>query len=286
MAKIETGIFCRNPYNVTGICNRSSCPLANSRYATIRDHDGVFYLYMKTIERAHMPKNLWERVKLPRNYEKALETIDKHLLYWPKLLQHKIKQRLTKMTQMRIRMRKLALKTREKIMTTPRRDIKRESRREEKAIKAAVLDKAIETELLERLKKGIYGDIYNYPELEWNKVLDEEKKLAEGVEEEEEEEEPEIEYVEGYEELEEEEDMEDFSGFPSKMSNFNDDEHDSADEEEEDDDGEEQVVIHKKGKRDSRKSDDLGKSKKKKKRVVVEMEHEDGDVMRTLKTAS
>ncbi|CAN7129385.1 unnamed protein product [Brassica rapa subsp. narinosa] len=286
MAKIETGIFCRNPYNVTGICNRSSCPLANSRYATIRDHDGVFYLYMKTIERAHMPKNLWERVKLPRNYEKALETIDKHLLYWPKLLQHKIKQRLTKMTQMRIRMRKLALKTREKIMTTPRRDIKRELRREEKAVKAAVLDKAIETELLERLKKGIYGDIYNYPELEWNKVLDEEKKLAEGVEEEEEEEEPEIEYVEGYEELEEEEDMEDFSGFPSKMSNFNDDEHDSADEEEEDDDGEEQVVIHKKGKRDSRKSDDLGKSKKKKKRVVVEMEHEDGDVMRTLKTAS
>ncbi|KAH0898375.1 hypothetical protein HID58_047943 [Brassica napus] len=84
-----------------------------------------------------MPKNLWERVNLPRNYEKALETIDNNLLYWPKLLQHKIKQRLTKMTQMR---QKLALKTREKI-TTPRRDIKRESRREEKVVKAAVLDK-------------------------------------------------------------------------------------------------------------------------------------------------
>ncbi|KAG2332457.1 hypothetical protein Bca52824_003637 [Brassica carinata] len=92
-------------------------------------------------KRAHMPKNLWERVKLPRNYKKALETIDKHLvIVLPELLQHKIKQRLTKMTQVLIRMRKLALKTRRKITTTPRRGVKRESRREEKAVKAAVLD--------------------------------------------------------------------------------------------------------------------------------------------------
>lgn len=157
MAKIPTVILCRNPYNVTGLCNRSSCPLANSRYATIRDDNGVFYLYMKTIERAHMPKDLWERVKLPRNYEKALEVIDKHLMYWPKLLIHKIKQRLTKMTQYRIRMRKLALKTREKIKTLPRKEQKREARREAKAEIAAVLDKAIKKELVERLQKQVYG---------------------------------------------------------------------------------------------------------------------------------
>ncbi|KAK7828709.1 protein mak16 [Quercus suber] len=210
MSKITTGNFCRNPYNVTGICNRSSCPLANSRYATIRDHDGVFYLYMKTIERAHMPNKLWERVKLPRNYEKALEIIDKHLMYWQKTLVHKTKQRLTKMTQMRIRMRKLALKTREKIMTTPRKEKKREARREEKAEKAAALDKSIEKELLERLQKGVYGDIYNYPVKEYNKVLDIEEGQA--ASEDEEEMEPEIEYVEGYEDLDIEDDIEDFGG--------------------------------------------------------------------------
>ncbi|KAJ6410274.1 hypothetical protein OIU84_007091 [Salix udensis] len=210
MAKITTGNFCRNPYNITGVCNRSSCPLANSRYATIRDHDGVFYLYMKTIERAHKPNELWERVKLPRNYEKALEIIDKHLMYWPKFLVHKTKQRLTKMTQMRIRMRKLALKTREKIMTTPRKEIKRESRREKKAETAAELDKSIEKELLERLNGGLYGDIHNILPNYFNKILDENELQAVSDEDEVE---PEIEYVQGYDDLEEEDDIEDFRWF-------------------------------------------------------------------------
>ncbi|XP_048137855.1 protein MAK16 homolog isoform X2 [Rhodamnia argentea] len=284
MAKITTGIFCRNEYNVTGICNRSSCPLANSRYATIRDHDGVFYLYMKSIERAHMPDKLWERVKLPRNYEKALEIIDKHLMYWPKFLVHKTKQRLTKMTQMRIRMRKLALKTREKIMTTPRKEKKREARREEKAEKAAVLEKNIEKELLERLRKGVYGDIYNYPVKEYEKVLEMDSLQAAN---EDEEEEPEIEYVEGYDGLEEEleDDIEDFGGLAMNRARaIGDNSEDEDGDEDEDDDAE---ADRKRGRKESslalRKVEkgDAGSKPKKRAKVLVEVEHEDADERQT-----
>jgi protein MAK16 len=163
--------FCQNPHNVTGLCLKQACPLANSQYATIREEEGICYLYMKTIERAHTPKDLWEKIKLPANYSAALEIVSTQLEHFPKYLVHRNKQRLTKIHQMIIRMRKLKLKAGPKIVTTNTKVEQREVGRERKALKAAQLDRAIENELLERLKQVSEGEIYNYPEKEYTKAL-------------------------------------------------------------------------------------------------------------------
>ncbi|KAL7915069.1 Mak16 protein [Trichoderma velutinum] len=179
--------FCRNEYNVTGLCNRQSCPLANSRYATIRQHPtkDTLYLYMKTVERAHLPSKMWERIKLSNNYTKALEQIDDRLIYWPKFLIHKCKQRLTRLTQVQIRMRRIAAEDErlgEKLVPKLAPKVRhREATRERKAEAAAKLERTIERELLERLRQGAYGDQpLNVSEDIWKKVLNAMEKGGEG----------------------------------------------------------------------------------------------------------
>merc|ERR1712032_403543 len=173
--KTVDNTFCRNQYNITGLCNRNSCPLANSRYATIQEEKGVCYLYMKTAERAHTPKELWEKVKLDKCFRIALEQIDENLMYWPEFLKSKCKERFTRIRQMLVRKRRMRIKNTEEYDIVSRKAEKREKAREKKAEKSSLIERHIEEELLKNLKSGKYEGIFNYPLKNFEKVLNKEE---------------------------------------------------------------------------------------------------------------
>ena len=293
--------FCRNEYNVTGFCNRQSCPLANSRYATVRRHPtkDTLYLYMKTIERAHLPSRLWEKIKLSGNYQQALEQIDERLIYWPKFQIHKCKQRLTRLTQVNIRMRKIAAEEArlgEKLVPKLAPKIRqREEGRERKAEAAAKLERTIERELVERLRTGAYGDQpLNVSESIWKKVLNAMEREGEGhrdkdmdrgieAEKEEVEGESEVEYVEDDVEESEEELLEDLEDWLAEEGDSEDEEEDEDEDDDEDEDEEEEEeeeterVVGRK-----RKLAQAVKVAKKAKRVAVSREENRPKIAQTL----
>jgi len=130
---------------------------------------------MKTAERAHTPKDLWEKVKLDKCYRIAIEQMEENLMYWPEFLKHKCKERFTRIRQMLVRKRRMKVKNTENYETVSRKAEKREKSREKKAEKSALIERHIEQELLKNLKSGRYEGIFNYPLKNFEKVLNKEE---------------------------------------------------------------------------------------------------------------
>jgi len=254
--------MCKNEFNVTGKCCLTSCPLSNSNYATVRENRGKIFLYIKTIERAAFPAKLWEKIRLSDNYEKSLGQIDHHLMYWPSIQIHNCKKRLTKYVQYLIRMRKLTMRRSKKLVAMPRKVERREKRREAKALLAAKLTDNIEKGLLERLKKGTYGELYKFDEKTYDKALNGEDEESEYESEREEE-----------VEMEDEEDYE-IGKEPREYVAADD-----VDTSEDDEDDLEDFLAKKAGDSSDSEDDQVKKPvhKKGKKRPKIEIEYETED---------
>lgn len=153
--KLDT--LCRNVYNVTGICNEFSCPLANSKYATVRCINEELFLFIKEPERCNTPKNMYEKIKLSDNYEEALKEIENNLEFWDKEVIHKCKQRMTKLTEYLERLAE-SKEQKEELTVRKTKMNRREKIRALKALNSINFEKEIDEELMERLKSGIYGE--------------------------------------------------------------------------------------------------------------------------------
>jgi protein MAK16 len=247
-----------------------------------------------------MPSKWWEKIKLSKNYQQALQQIEERLQYFPKFLIHKCKQRLTRLVQVATRMRRIAAEEArlgEKLVPKMAPKIKhREEARERKALAAAKLERTIERELLERLRQGAYGDqplncnaniwkkVLNALEAEGEGVRDKdmdkgietdedesEKELEKELEEEEEEEDGAVEYVSDFDESDDEElaDIEDWLGSEE------DDDEDDYDEDEDSAEDDEEDVKKKSKTGDKRKRGRAVKPKaRKRKEIEVERETE------------
>ena len=245
---------------MTGLCNRNSCPLSNSRYATVYESKGVCYLKIKTPERAHTPNLLWESIKLDPSYNKALEQIEKELEFFPKFLKHKCKQRFTRLRQVLVKSRKMKMEGSEEYQIVSRKAEKREKSRLVKAEKSAVIESHIAEELLKNLKNGKYDDIYNINKNIRDKILEKETIVDEGIKEEDYDE---NDFDKGY--------IEDFS--------------DEEDFEEEEDKNEVDEIFKKEDedKKEDKKVKTLGKkTKRNKKNIEYEKEFENVDKIKNL----
>jgi len=139
--------FCKNKYNLTGICFQKYCPLSNSKYATVIEREGVFFLFKKEKKNRNFPYKLWKKVTLSRNFVKAIQEININLAFWPKFFLFYVKKKYTKLTQILIRSRLLKLKTKKKILNTKKNLLKKKYK-EFEILKKIDIEKTIEHELL------------------------------------------------------------------------------------------------------------------------------------------
>lgn len=154
--KTRTEIFCNNVYNVSGVCNEKSCPIANTKYATVREENEMMFLYIKEPERMATPEKMYEKIELGTDYDVALKTIEEELEYWDPYLIHKCKQRYTKLFKYLVRKEEILEKGK---VLKPRqtKKLKKDRKAGKETLEKTNIRLNLKEELLKRLEEGAYS---------------------------------------------------------------------------------------------------------------------------------
>ena len=99
--------------------------------------------------------------------------IDEQLQYWDEWLIDKVKIRYGKLCDTLANMRKMKQAPKVKNLPIKNKQEKRNKAREERALSVAHVEYTVKEELKNRLKSGVYGEIYNLDAKEFNEALDE-----------------------------------------------------------------------------------------------------------------
>ena len=204
----EQQALCRNENNLTGLCNKSSCPLANSNYATIRRDGEKLALCVKRPEYQHEPRKLWEKIYLSdTKTDKAKAVILKALEGQSPFVRDKCLARYDRLVEIKLKETQLAKHSERAPIVQPikSKHERKERGRERRALEVSRLEQSIEKELLRRLHSGVYGDLYNLDQKEFNQAIEKGTKEMEFVPDEEDESELEFEYE--LEEMEDEDEL-------------------------------------------------------------------------------
>lgn len=151
--------------------------LANSQYSTARLIKGKIYLRTKTPERSHMPSKMWEIVDLPENIEEGTKIIEQEMLYGEPWQIEMVKKRYVRLVEILNRMREIRKNPQPRAISINKKVERRNRSREARALNVAHVEYTAKQELLQRLREGEYGEIYNLKEDEFEEALEEFEEL-------------------------------------------------------------------------------------------------------------
>ncbi|OHS98205.1 hypothetical protein TRFO_35439 [Tritrichomonas foetus] len=112
-----------------------------------------------------------------------MEIIETQLQYWDDWLIEKVKQRYVRILETLTNIRNMKKAPKVKSLPIKNKAERRNKAREERALSVAHVEYKVKEELLDRLRNGVYGEIYNLKEDEFNEALDEMEEPMEFIDE-------------------------------------------------------------------------------------------------------